>query len=64
VEHKAPAASSRGDDLSPSSARSVAALFRRRPLSWREAIDNSALLTSAFLGGAAVAVGARVLRRR
>jgi len=64
VEHKSPAASSRSDDLSPSSASSVAALFRRRPLSWREAIDDSALLVSAFFGAAAVAVGVRLLRRR
>jgi hypothetical protein len=42
----------------------VAALFRRRSLSWREAIDDSALLASAFLGAAAVAVGVRLLRRR
>ena len=58
------AASRRSDDLSPSGARSVAALFRRRSLSWREAIDDFALLASAFLGAAAVAVGVRLLRRR
>jgi hypothetical protein len=64
VEHKASAASSRSDDLSPSSARSVAALFRGRSLSWREAIDDSALLATVFLGAAAFAIGVRVLRRR
>ena len=52
------------DDLSPSAARSVAALLRRRPLSWRELMDDSALMTSAFLGAAAAVVGVRVLRRR
>ena len=52
------------DDLSPSAARSVAALLRRRSLSWRELMDDSALMTSAFLGAAAAVVGVRVLRRR
>jgi hypothetical protein len=61
---KAPAASSGNDDLSPSGARSVAALLRRRPLSWREAMDDSALMISAFLGAAAVAIGLRVRRRQ
>ena len=59
-----PAAYAGNDDLSPSAARSVAALLRRRPLSWRELIDDSALMTSALLGAAAAVVGARVLRRR
>ena len=63
-ERNGPAASSSSDDLSPSGARSVAALFRRRSLSWREAIDDSALLASVVLGAAAVALGVRVLRRR
>jgi hypothetical protein len=61
---KSTAASSGSDDLSPSGARSVAALLRRRPLTWREAMDDSALMASAFLGTAVVAIGARVLRRR
>jgi hypothetical protein len=39
-------------------------MLRRRPLSWREAMDDSALMASAFLGAAAVVFGARVLRRR
>jgi len=52
------------DDLSPSAARSVAALLRRRPLSWRELMDDSALMTSAFVGAAAAVIGVRVLRRR
>ena len=59
-----PAASAGSDDLSPSAARSVAALLRRRPLSWRELMDDSALMASAFLGAAAAVVGVRVLRRR
>ena len=63
-ELNGPGASSRSDDLSPSGGRSVAALFRSRSLSWREAMDDSALLASAFLGAAAVAVGVRLLRRR
>jgi len=63
-ERNGPAASSRSEDLSPSGARSVGALFRRRSLSWREAIDDSALLASVFLGAAAFAIGVRVLRRR
>ena len=58
------AATTDSDDLSPSAARSVAALLRRRRLSWRELMDDSALMTSVFLGAAAAVVGARVLRRR
>ena len=58
------AASAGSDDLSPSGARSLAALVRRRSLSWRELMDDSALMVSAFLGAALVVVGVRVLRRR
>jgi len=59
-----PAGSAGSDDLSPSAARSMAALLHRRPLSWRELMDDSALMTSALLGAAAVGIGARALRRR
>jgi hypothetical protein len=58
------AAAAGSDDLSPSAIRSVAALVRRRPLSWRELMDDSALMASAFVGAAAAVVGVRVLRRR
>ena len=59
-----PGASADNEDLSPSATRSVAALLRRRPLSWRELVDDSALMTSAFLGAAVAVVGVRVFRRR
>ena len=58
------AATAGSDDLSPSATRSLAALLRRRPLSWRELMDDSALMTSAFVGAAAAVIGVRILRRR
>jgi hypothetical protein len=53
-----------GNDLSPPVARSVGAVLADRPLSWREVLDDSALVTAALVGTAAAVVAVRVLGRR